>query len=275
MSITDNTSEYGSLNGNIISIREIQIPISTPTVYEVIRIMEGVPLFFESHYERLKNSLQLSGYKLIWSPELLKSYILSLVQFEKIQNHNVKIQVFQEGSQSMMFIYFNRTSYPPSSLYKEGVKLGLLNAERGQPNIKQTNSLNELLQQRKNIFFEHLLINKLGKITEGSRSNVFFIQDNSIFTAPDNEVLKGVTRNTVIECCQSLGLPIVFDSIDASLIHEYESCFLTGTSLKVLPVAQVEEIVFPTVSNEIYTSISREFNARVSSYVSSNNFNYE
>ena len=56
----DNSGKYFLLNGIIKNDSETISIDSTSgnAAYEVIRIINGVPLFFEDHYERMKGSLE-------------------------------------------------------------------------------------------------------------------------------------------------------------------------------------------------------------------------
>ena len=54
-----------------------------------------------------------------------------------------------------------------------------------------------------------LLISKQGYITEGSRSNIMFIDNNNkIYTPIDSQVLKGITRQTVMDICEKLNIEV-------------------------------------------------------------------
>ena len=45
-----------------------------------------------------------------------------------------------------------------------------------------------------NKLYEVLLVDRNGRITEGSRSNVFFVKGNKFYTGPSAMVLVGITR---------------------------------------------------------------------------------
>ncbi len=71
---------------------------------------------------------------------------------------------------------------------------------RNNPNIKQ---YNHVYQQQvrefilKTNIYEALLRDDMNCITEGSKSNVFFIRKECVMTAPGEKVLKGITREKV------------------------------------------------------------------------------
>ena len=92
--------------------------------------------------------------------------------------------------------------------------------------------------------FEVLLVDRNGFITEGSRSNVFFVKGNSVFTAPGQYVLMGITRQYVIHACREAGFNVIEALTGRNLLYSMEALFISGTSIKVLPVARVEGYVF-------------------------------
>ena len=89
-----------------------------------------------------------------------------------------------------------------------------------------------------------LLVDRNGQITEGSRSNVFFIKDGEVFTAPAEKVLLGVTRSKIIEIIRSMGVVLHEEAVDAGDIGSFDAAFISGTSPKVLPISSAGETSF-------------------------------
>ncbi len=56
--------------------------------------------------------------------------------------------------------------------------------------------------------YEALLVNENGCIAEGSRSNIFFLIDELLFTPPSPSVLLGVARYHVLNLCRELTVPV-------------------------------------------------------------------
>ena len=81
-----------------------------------------------------------------------------------------------------------------------------------------------------------------GHVSEGSGENIFLVIDGKLVTpASYNNILIGITRNTVIELAkQELGLETVERPVDRSELYMSEECFLTGTAAHITPVAEVD-----------------------------------
>lgn len=93
-----------------------------------------------------------------------------------------------------------------------------------------------------NGFDEAIMLAPDGHISEGSGENIFLVIDGRLVTpATYNNILMGITRNTVIELAKNeLGLETVHRSIDRSELYTAEECFLTGTAAHITPVAEID-----------------------------------
>ena len=216
------------------------------SIYEVLRIVNGMPVFFHDHIERLGTSARLQRKKMLAGSDLLRSDILALMKSGKRKDINIKI-VFNYNKSDNWLVYFIEPIYPTQEQYKKGVKGALFYAERKDPESKVINHRLRSEIYHKLILdgaYEALLVNKKNCITEGSRSNIFFIREQSLYTAPEQAVLSGITRKHIIEICRENGIEVKFACIKADKISEYDSVVMTGTSPVVLPFYCVDKTYF-------------------------------
>ena len=80
-----------------------------------------------------------------------------------------------------------------------------------------------------------------GNITEGPGFNVFVYYRGSLLT-PAHGVLKGITRQTVIDLAEEQGIPVRPDMFGADVLMAAEEVFLTSTAGGVMPVTSVNGI---------------------------------
>lgn len=237
------------LNGQIIGTNSFayQFPNEAKIVYEVIRVKNSTPLFFEYHMERLMNSIKVLNFDL---PQLksIKEQVINLVQKNPIAENNLRISlIYRNACTFDTLIYFVPSTYPTEIQKREGVEVKLLKANRDNPNAKVENKILRESADRiiaESSCYEVLLVNNEGFITEGSRSNVFFIKDDTFYTAPLSMVLGGITRLVVIEIINKLGLSLAEKPINIDEINKFDSVFITGTSPSVLPVCQINNVKF-------------------------------
>ena len=158
-------------------------------------------------------------------------------------------------NQGNLYIFSVRVYYPTDEMYKEGVKTILYFGERTNPNAKVVdNSFREKVtkEMTEKEAFEAILINNQGFVTEGSKSNIFMVKGNSVYTAPAEGVLLGITREKIIEACKALDLIVEEKEVTHEEIKDLDGLFISGTSPKVLPINEVEGVI---KFNEIYGKI--------------------
>lgn len=232
------------LNGELLSCENFEnsMVYKGESVYEVIRIIRSVPVFFDDHFERLRTSAALQGKRLLADEQKLRKDIITLAKTSAAKEINLKIVFNYSGSAENYLLYFIESVYPSSGQYREGVKGILFRAERNDPASKVINhKLRSSISQRLILegAYEALLVNNDGFITEGSRSNIFFLRKNTLFTAPDELVLCGITRKHILEICSLNQIEVRTEAIHEMNIEEFEAVFMTGTSPMVLPFSML------------------------------------
>ncbi len=265
--------KYLICNGSMID-RESYKPcndFAANIVYEVIRVIDGVPLFLEEHMDRLVKSSEMISMDIRPLSGSIASNIKKLIEVNNKPAKNLKILVYKGDKSYIDYsIFFIQSNYPQPELYEKGIKAILFNALRENPNAKVQNSglrerVNKALSESS--AYEALLVNEAGEITEGSKSNVFFVKNNSLYTSPKQEVLLGVTRTRVIELARSLGIEIIEASIHKSFLEKCDGLFITGTSPKVLPISNVDEFNYESSKNETILSIMKAYDSLIEDYI--------
>lgn len=236
-------------------------------IYEVLRIIDGKPLFLEDHMRRMKNSFDLIGEKFTLKYDEIKERINRLIKEECKSYGNIKITY--SITEKKLDVFFIKHSYPTEEMYRDGVKVILYFGERENPNAKIVNDdfrnkVNKKIEE--NNAYEAILIDRNGFITEGSRSNIFMVKKDTILTSPINAVLPGVTRKKVIEVANKLGLDIKEEKYDYEKIQELDAMFISGTSPNILPISYVNNIKLDE-KNSIILKLMEMYNNNVKEYL--------
>ena len=249
-----------------------QMPDESVAVYEVLKVVGGIPLFYEDHIKRLNNSVKIAHIENFIFSEL--SFIEQIKILCKANNTyfgNVEFRISKLADNTIQsFIGFIPSYYPQPVNYLEGVKLSLFAAERENPNAKVKNTKTRLNANKfinDNQVFEVLLVNDEDFITEGSRSNVFFIQGNTVYSAPLKYILPGITRKYAIKALEEINVSIMDKLVNKNDLHTMDAAFLCGTSLGILPIKQIDDCEFD-VQNKWLRDSMLEFNAIVQAYLS-------
>jgi branched-chain amino acid aminotransferase len=240
------------------------------SVYEVIRLVNGCPIFFHDHMERLMTSVKLQKKELLADASLLREAIICLTKLEKKRDSNLKIVFNYKKSFNNFLVYFIESVYPTQIQYQKGVKGILFFAERKDPEAKVINHklrssiCNKLIAESA---YEAILVNEDNLITEGSRTNIFFLKNGSLITAPDNMVLNGITRKNILEICAENKIKVEMDCVKVSDLKDYDAVFMTGTSPIVLPFSSIGNDLF-NVKFPLIESLRKLYRAKVEESIS-------
>ncbi len=264
---------YFIINGEIISTDDMRVfdTIKISPIYEVIRIMDGIPLFFEEHVKRMRRSAEIVGKTIFRKDQEIIGDIKKLIEANNVKNLNVKLlSAYEEGKKETFLAYFIESYYPDEKVYREGIHTILYHYERKNPNAKVLNvsfkdEVNKKIKEMN--AFEALLVNKEGYITEGSRSNMFFVRGEKVFTAPKGEVLLGVTRKHIINVCKELNIDVVEENINIKDLDKIDGGFMSGTSVNVLPISSIDDKKYSSADNNLIKAIQDGYLNLVKNYI--------
>jgi D-alanine transaminase len=248
------------VNGTFMPLADAKVSIEDrgfqfgDGVYEVIRTYKGHPFALDAHLARLERSAAaldlprphppaewtgyvLEGIKRAAYPEA-KIYI-QLTRGVAPRDHAYPVEVIPTVVMTV------RELHPlDNSVRTAGVGTMTIEDIRwGRCDIKSVNLLANVLarQQAKQAqAFEAILL-KEGLVTEGAVSNVMVVRGGVVMTAPEGpRILPGVTRAIVLELARKEGLPIQERFVSQAELYGADEVFLTGTTVEVLAVVQVD-----------------------------------
>ena len=95
-------------------------------------------------------------------------------------------------------------------------------------------------------FDEAILLNSQGKVCEATGMNLFLVRDGKVITPGfEQDILEGITRDSVLTIARNLGLPVIERPVDKSELFIADEVFLCGTAAKITPVRQIENYKLP------------------------------
>lgn len=227
-------------------------------IYEVIRIFQRKPIFLQDNFDRLENSIQQTQFPFHIDAAQFRQKLEYYIRETDIIDGNLKYALLLNKDLSVEeFLFQIPHAYPTAQQYTQGVSTITLHAERQNPNIKYMNNTlrdeaNALMKKYK--AYEVLLINAQNQITEGSRSNIFFIKGETLYTAPVSQVLPGTSRRRVMEVCRTHGIPTIEQSIKLDNLSHYQAAFISGTSPLILPINSIDSCNFD-VANKVLRKV--------------------
>jgi len=95
-----------------------------------------------------------------------------------------------------------------------------------------------------NGYAEGIALDEAGYVSEGSGENVFVVRDGKILTPPlGASVLPGITRDTIFQLGESLGIPVVESIIPREMLYIADEVFFSGTAAEITPIRSVDRVV--------------------------------
>ena len=215
-------------------------------VFDYFRIVNNKFRFFEDHLSRFSRSIQLSKIPCSFTLDEIRSKIITLKELNKINNGYVRITLTAGDSQdfvspsshSNLIILVGNSTTPESNTAKTGVNLISKRFQRSIPEIKTTDYFfaqmhrSEMLAANAVDILYHDDI-----ITETSRSNIFFIKNDTLFT-PKSNILEGITRKNILSLYEDARI----EDISINQLSEFDEAFICSSTKEVTPVLKIDDI---------------------------------
>ena len=117
-------------------------------------------------------------------------------------------------------------------------------SEQLDPKIKHYSRLNFVLAEieatdvDKNAF--PLMLDMEGNISEGIGNNFFLVSDGVLKTPNDGNILQGVSRMTILELAEQLGISTKVEELQPYDVYNADEAFMTSTPYCILPVGRAD-----------------------------------
>jgi len=266
------------INGNYINWEDAQVHILSHSHQRGSLIFGFIPIFdnekvvslfrLNDHIDRLFNSCISAGIPLDYSSEEIHLAIKDTVRknpgskFVKISVYisSIEVDVVPQDPFSSVAIaaydpqedIISKNTQPFHSSKKLSVWLEKEKHQRRSdiipPQIKiagnYTSSMIAKWQARKDGYDEIILTDEDGFITEAPTSNVFLVNnDGALLTAPEKEVLYGITRKSILDIADDEGIKTIVERIPLSELEDAKEVFITSSSHLVCPVIKIDNVL--------------------------------
>lgn len=225
--------------------------------FETIAVEDGVALFAEEHYHRLKEALDFFGIS-VPSEASLKQ-ICQEAEKNGEGKSALKLAVSAEN-----VVYSRRKNpYSPKD-YERGFQVTISRTYRNETSplvCRKTLNTGELILEKRRAmregFDEVLFGNSKGELTEGATTNVFLVREGKLFTPPvSSGLLPGILRGHILEKYQVEEHLLFLEEIPF-----FDEMFLTNSLMGVMPVCRVGNYMFSSRSTA--EQLEREYRKAV------------
>jgi len=244
-----NFQSHVLLNGRLLDAGEARIsPLGDGFMFglglfETIKVLNGRPVFFSDHFERLRRSAGELGLASTAAADELRARCEQCLSANALGEGSLKIVVFQDADGPGELIATREKSYLPEH-YEPGFALKTFPGGQREGKLFGLKTVNYLgnLQAKQAAKAagcdEALFIDSVGQILEGATSNVFVVKGGEVFTPLlDGRILPGIARNRVLQLLKK-GRAC---AVPSQLLSGADEVFVTNALLGVMPVAAVDQ----------------------------------
>jgi branched-subunit amino acid aminotransferase/4-amino-4-deoxychorismate lyase len=241
-------------------------------LFETFRVYKGRKLaFVEDHLDRMAEgcrffTLPFSRRKAV---DALKS---ALDDVPATAEARLRLSLNCHGDHGVAKTTFETTCEPlkqMSTQQGQGVELSVAPFQRFSKSplvrFKTTSYLENIFVftwARGEGFFDALFTNERGEITEGSITNVFFLDKGHIVTPPvDAGLLAGITRKQIIRVARARGVSVSESTVRPEDLNEFDGAFVTNSVIEALPVCAVGDTHYPI--SEMIEALLQGYRERV------------
>lgn len=254
-------------------IKAVFSTLSTKTIISRSDAAKSIGLNYEQavieadlHIERLSSNARelkilnenLTEHRALWIKETLLKNLNTYCRENKFHEQRIKARLILDSTSLIITLEPLRTNWPSDAI----INCISVQAERIKPECKTTN-IKASLYARK-IMGDHganeaLLVNKDGYVTEGSYSNIFWLDKSTKLFTPKSDILPGITRKVVCKLrdCRERDIKLT------DLIKQANEVFITQSTTGVTPVAKIDGISIGHGSYDETLKIKSEYEAYI------------
>jgi len=233
--------------------REAKISILEPGflfgwgLFETMRAYKNKIVYFAAHLERIKSSAKLLGLRLPYSLPELKKIIQKAIRENGYSDAYTRLTLFKTRKGTDISVIVKKYTPYPAQKYRQGIRVAISPFAQDENSfLARVKSANRLLyelsylQAREKGFAGSIILNNRGYIAEATRSNIFFVKDNALFTPLLScGCLSGITRRVVFDLAKKYHIKIYEGKFTPGDLYQADEVFFTNSLAGVMPVASI------------------------------------
>lgn len=256
-------------NGEFVKASEAKMDLYSQSLHYGYSVFEGIRSYktvtgetkiFKAveHFDRLKNSANAVNLPYHWTTEELIDATYEVLKRNNLQDAYIRPVVYAPAN---MKFDKNEKSFIVIECWEMQPFLGekllrVMTSSFQRPNPKgfkiyakaaghYVNSLLASHEAKANGYDEALLLDMNDYVAEAPGANLFYEKDGKIFTPALGNILPGVTRATVLELCDELGIEAEEKFFTLDELKKADAAFFCGTAAEVIGFESLDDHKFP------------------------------
>lgn len=251
-------------NGKLVEREQAAPSIASHSLHLGVGVFDGIMAYWngdryyihrlEAHLDRLRNGSTQMGLRFLWSNEDLKLGLLSLLDEIPANNYYIRPIVYRSGAYlnfndempvdvTILAVTIARDVVKPLTCHISTFERVSGSAIPVRWKICGT-YVNSYLSRRAaelSGFNDAILLDSEGRISEATAANIFFLQKDKVITpALTPSIFPGITRATLLDIAQSLGIEVIERDIRPLELSNFDGAFLAATMMELKPLASID-----------------------------------
>ncbi|HEY5919421.1 MAG TPA: branched-chain amino acid transaminase [Chryseolinea sp.] len=216
--------------------------------------MNGTKIFkAHEHFERLRKSCALVGIPFHYETEELIQVAYQLLSKNNLSDSYIRPLVYCGANMTLthaqdvhvMMCAWEWDKYHGNNT----LKLCVSSYQRPNPNSVKMDakitghyvtSILATSEAKARGYDDALMLDMNGHVGEAPGANFFMEKNGVLYTPPLGHILPGITRQTVLNICRELDIPVVERDIKAEELESAESAFLCGTAAEIAGIESID-----------------------------------
>ena len=269
-----NPDTLAFVDGEFVKAESAQVSAYAQSLHYGYAVFEGIRSYAtpggtqifkaKEHYERLHYSASSIGLPFTYSVAELTDITYQLLERNNLADAYIRPLVYagtpgmtlkHASSSNLLIAVWDWGKY----LGDQSLRLSISPYQRPNPKAvpieakvsgHYVNSIIASSEARNRGYDEALLLDMNGFVAEGPGANFFFEKDGELFTAPVGSILRGITRNTIIDLAREAGMKVTEKFFTPAELQGATGAFFTGTAAEIIGIAAIDELEFSVPFSE-------------------------
>ncbi len=258
-------------NGRLVDWDDAKVHVLTHTLHYGLGVFEGIRCYrtedgrsalfrLEDHTERFFASAHIAQMKMPYSKEEINQAIVDTLRVNGLEEAYIRPIAFigygnmglypGDNPVDVVIAAWKWGAYLGEEGIKRGIRAKVSSFTRHHVNVAMTkakivgNYVNSILAKREVVscgYDEAIMLDPDGFVSEGSGENIFIAKEGVLKTPPLTSVLRGITRDSVIEIAWDLGIEVVEERFTRDELYTADEAFFTGTAAEITPIREVDD----------------------------------
>ncbi|WP_428068039.1 branched-chain amino acid transaminase [Chryseobacterium gambrini] len=254
-------------DGEYVKAKEAKTDLYGQSLHYGYAVFEGIKSYktangtkifkAEEHYDRLRKSAEAMHMPFHYSTEEMVESTYKLLEINNLSNAYIRPLVICSPNMSLSkgqksYLVIEAWNWDNGYLSN---KLRIMTSSFQRPNPKAfkieakvsghyVNSILACQEAKDKGFDEALVLDEKGNVAESSGANVFYEKDGKLFTPAKGNILPGITRATVFEICNQLGISYQEKLFTPQEMQGADAAFFCGTAAEIVALESLDNIPF-------------------------------